>query len=114
MSAQVEGPAIDFLAASVIILISVHFGLRRQEAQCLGCILRPKPRAFSGDGKFNAVFYLLVSRDIQELCYANRRQQFLVEKGSSRHVRRDESVHRMDGSCLAVSGEGAQLLLPAA
>ena len=65
--------------ANVIVQISSHYGSRRQEAQRLGRILRPKPCAASGP--FNAFFYSVVSRDTQELYHANRRQQFLVEQG---------------------------------
>ena len=70
--------AIDLPEANVVIQISSHFGSRRQEAQRLGRILRPKPRS---DSAFNAFFYTLVSRDTQEMYYSNKRQQFLVDQG---------------------------------
>ncbi len=70
--------SIDLPEASVIIQIASHFGARRQEAQRLGRILRPKAR--SGDA-FNAFFYTLISRDTQEMFYSTKRQQFLVDQG---------------------------------
>lgn len=60
---QVGDTSIDLPDANVIIQIASHFGARRQEAQRLGRILRPKQR--SGDA-FNAFFYTLISRDTQE------------------------------------------------
>jgi DNA excision repair protein ERCC-3 len=65
---------------NVIIQISSHFSSRRQEAQRLGRILRPKSRAL---GRFNAFFYTLVSRDTKEMLYATKRQRFLVDQGYS-------------------------------
>ena len=52
---------------------------RRQEAQRLGRILRPKARS-SADA-FNAFFYTLISRDTHEMFYSGKRQQFLVDQG---------------------------------
>lgn len=108
---KVGDNAIDIPAASVIIQISAHYGSRRQEAQRLGRILRPKPKAFNTPGKFNAFFYSLVSRDTQEMYYANKRQQFLVEQGYNYHVLRDHSVERMDDRTMAYASEEAQLHL---
>lgn len=75
---KVGDTAIDLPEANVIIQIASHFGARRQEAQRLGRILRPKAR--TGDA-YNAFFYTLVSRDTQEMFYATKRQQFLVDQG---------------------------------
>ena len=61
-----------------MIQISSHYGSRRQEAQRLGRILRPKKGANS---KFTAYFYSLVSTDTEEMFYATKRQQFLVDQG---------------------------------
>ena len=60
---KVGDVAIDLPEASVIIQISSHFGSRRQEAQRLGRILRPKEA--SKEGEFNAFFYTMVSTDTQ-------------------------------------------------
>jgi len=108
---KVGDNAIDIPNASVIVQISSHYGSRRQEAQRLGRILRKKPHAFDSTSKFNAFFYSLVSRDTQEMFYANRRQQFLVEQGYNYHVLRDESVSRMDDKSFVYSSDEAQLQL---
>lgn len=76
---KVGDNSIDLPGANVIIQISSHFGSRRQEAQRLGRILRPK--VSSADTEFNAYFYSLVSQDTQEMWYADKRQQFLVDQG---------------------------------
>lgn len=75
---KVGDTSIDIPEANVIIQIASHFGARRQEAQRLGRILRPKTR--KGDD-FNAFFYTLISRDTQEMHYSGKRQQFLVDQG---------------------------------
>jgi DNA excision repair protein ERCC-3 len=77
---KVGDTSIDIPEANVIIQISSHYGSRRQEAQRLGRILRPKAR--SGD-EFNAFFYSLVSKDTQEMFYSTKRQQFLIDQGYS-------------------------------
>lgn len=53
---RVGDTSIDLPEANVIIQISFQFGSRRQEAQRLGRILRPKQTADEG---FNAFFYTL-------------------------------------------------------
>jgi len=75
---KVGDTSIDIPEANVLIQVSSHYGSRRQEAQRLGRILRPKPR--SGDN-FNAYFYSLVSTDTQEMFYSQKRQQFLIDQG---------------------------------
>ncbi|XP_049847843.1 general transcription and DNA repair factor IIH helicase subunit XPB-like [Schistocerca gregaria] len=72
--------SIDLPEATVIIQISSHYGSRRQEAQRLGRILRPKSRKVSGRA-FDAFFYSLVSQDTKEMYYSAKRQQFLIEQG---------------------------------
>lgn len=76
---QVGDNAIDIPNANVVIQISSHYGSRRQEAQRLGRILRPK--AYRDEEGFNAYFYSLVSRDTPEKEFAERRQRFLVDQG---------------------------------
>eukprot|EP00186_Timspurckia_oligopyrenoides_P004765 CAMPEP_0182443506 /NCGR_PEP_ID=MMETSP1172-20130603/2223_1 /TAXON_ID=708627 /ORGANISM="Timspurckia oligopyrenoides, Strain CCMP3278" /LENGTH=909 /DNA_ID=CAMNT_0024638811 /DNA_START=55 /DNA_END=2784 /DNA_ORIENTATION=+ len=75
---KVGDTSIDIPEANVLIQVSSHYGSRRQEAQRLGRILRPKPRAGQN---FNAYFYSLVSSDTQEMYYSSKRQQFLVDQG---------------------------------
>ncbi|CAJ1330944.1 unnamed protein product [Effrenium voratum] len=105
---KVGDNAIDLPVANVIVQISSHYGSRRQEAQRLGRILRPKPNV---SGRFNAYFYSVVSRDTQELYHANRRQQFLVEQGYNYQVVRDQSVARIDQQGLSYSSKESQLQL---
>eukprot|EP00479_Gromia_sphaerica_P004337 TRINITY_DN150_c0_g1_i6.p1 TRINITY_DN150_c0_g1~~TRINITY_DN150_c0_g1_i6.p1 ORF type:complete len:169 (-),score=28.83 TRINITY_DN150_c0_g1_i6:584-1090(-) len=63
--------SIDLPDVNVIVQISSHYASRRQEAQRLGRILRPKSRT---GGK--AYFYTLVSRDTREMVYSTKRQRF--------------------------------------
>jgi len=77
---KVGDTSIDLPEANVIIQISSHYGSRRQEAQRLGRILRPKARS---EDEFNAFFYSLVSKDTQEMFYSTKRQQFLIDQGYS-------------------------------
>lgn len=76
---KVGDTSIDLPSANVIIQISSHFGSRRQEAQRLGRILRPKDTY--KDEKYNAFFYSLCSKNTSEMIYAHKRQQFLVDQG---------------------------------
>lgn len=75
---KVGDTLIDLPEATCLIQISLHYGLRRQEAQRLGRILRAKRR---NDEGFNAFFYSLVSKDTQEMYYSTKRQAFLVDQG---------------------------------
>eukprot|EP01033_Poteriospumella_lacustris_P016024 gene16024-11469_t len=75
---KVGDTALDIPDANVIIQVSSHFGARRQEAQRLGRILRPKPNP---TGEFNAFFYTLVSTDTKEMYFSNKRQQYLIDQG---------------------------------
>eukprot|EP00735_Rhodelphis_limneticus_P007696 TRINITY_DN2029_c0_g1::TRINITY_DN2029_c0_g1_i1::g.21942::m.21942 TRINITY_DN2029_c0_g1::TRINITY_DN2029_c0_g1_i1::g.21942 ORF type:complete len:855 (+),score=167.88,sp/O00835/ERCC3_DICDI/59.76/0.0,Helicase_C_3/PF13625.1/5.4e-24,ResIII/PF04851.10/5e-16,Helicase_C/PF00271.26/3e-10,Helicase_C/PF00271.26/5.6e+03,SNF2_N/PF00176.18/7.6e-09 TRINITY_DN2029_c0_g1_i1:122-2686(+) len=75
---KVGDTSIDLPEANVIIQISSHYGSRRQEAQRLGRILRPKTRV---GADYNAFFYSLVSQDTSEMFYSTKRQQFLVDQG---------------------------------
>jgi len=81
---KVGDTSIDLPEANVIIQVSSHFGSRRQEAQRLGRILRPKSYT-QQDGTnrstFNAFFYTLVSTDTQEMFYSTKRQQYLIDQG---------------------------------
>lgn len=83
---QVGDTALDLPEANVIIQVSSHFGARRQEAQRLGRILRPKPNPTGG---FNAFFYTLVSTDTREMYFSSKRQQYLVDQGYTFKVQQD-------------------------
>lgn len=81
---KVGDTSIDLPEANVIIQVSSHFGSRRQEAQRLGRILRPKSytqQDGSNRSSFNAFFYTLVSADTQEMFYSSKRQQYLIDQG---------------------------------
>ena len=76
--------SIDIPEANVIIQVDSLAGSRRQEAQRLGRILRPKQGARAGGwdpSAFNAFFYSLVSKDTQEMYHSTKRQQFLIDQG---------------------------------
>ena len=91
---KVGDNSIDLPDVNVIIQISSHFSSRRQEAQRLGRILRPKSAAL---GRFNAFFYTLVSKDTREMVYATKRQRFLVDQGYAFKVVTELSeMQRMD------------------
>eukprot|EP00210_Caulerpa_lentillifera_P006964 g6659.t1 len=82
---KVGDNSLDIPEANVLIQISSHAGSRRQEAQRLGRILRPKQQR-SGvfqENQFNAFFYTLVSQDTQEMYFSTKRQQFLIDQGYS-------------------------------
>ena len=66
--------------------MSSHFGGRRQEAQRLGRILRPKANP---TGQYNAFFYTLVSTDTREMYFSAKRQQYLVDQGYTFKVVQD-------------------------
>jgi DNA excision repair protein ERCC-3 len=80
LMSKVGDTSLDLPNASVIIQISSHFGSRRQEAQRLGRILRPKKDITS---EFNAHFYSIVTKNTEEMFFSNKRHQFLVDQGFS-------------------------------
>jgi DNA excision repair protein ERCC-3 len=79
---RVGDSAIDLPTASVIIQIACTDGSRRQEAQRMGRILRPKSGRVDTE-THNAFFYTLVSPQTEEVYYASKRQSFLVDQGYS-------------------------------
>lgn len=83
---KVGDTALDIPEANVIIQVSSHFGARRQEAQRLGRILRPKPNPLGG---FNAFFYTLISTDTKEMYFSSKRQQYLIDQGYTFKVVQD-------------------------
>ena len=104
--------SLDIPEANVLIQISSHAGSRRQEAQRLGRILRPKkqpPGVFKGQ-QFNAFFYTLVSRDTQEMYFSAKRQQFLIDQGYSFKVITD-LLDLSENSHLHFSTQAEQLKL---
>ena len=90
---KVANFSIDLPEASVAIQVSGTFGSRREEAQRLGRILRPK-----ADGRI-AHFYSIVSRDTNDQTFAANRQRFLAEQGYAYEIVDAESIvgkHRSD------------------
>ena len=83
---RVGDVALDIPEANVIIQVASHYGARRQEAQRLGRILRPKSNM---SGHFNAFFYTLVSTDTREMFFSTKRQQYLVDQGYTFKVIQD-------------------------
>lgn len=78
LMSKVGDTSIDLPNANVIIQISSHFGSRRQEAQRLGRILRPKKDIVS---EYNAYFYSIVTKNTEEMYFSNKRHKFLVDQG---------------------------------
>jgi DNA excision repair protein ERCC-3 len=72
---KVANFSVDLPEANVAVQVSGTFGSRQEEAQRLGRILRPK-----ADGG-RARFYTVVSRDTNDIDFAQRRQRFLAEQG---------------------------------
>lgn len=83
---KVGDTALDIPEANVIIQISGQYGSRRQQAQRLGRILRPKPNPTGG---YNAFFYTLISTDTREVYFSTKRQQYLIDQGYTFRVRQD-------------------------
>lgn len=78
--------SLDLPSANVLIQVSAHYASRRQEAQRLGRILRPKEHIIdasirSSAHKANAFFYSLVSVDTKDTLYSAKRRSFLVDQG---------------------------------
>ena len=86
---KVGDVGIDLPDANVAIEVSSHFGSRRQEAQRLGRILRPKENK---EGKYQSHFYSLVSLNTDEVKYAVKRQKFLVKQGYSFKIITEEKL----------------------
>lgn len=91
---KIADTSFDLPEANVLIQISSHGGSRRQEAQRLGRILRPKKGALTDE--YNAFFYSLVSQDTIEMTYARKRQRFLVNQGYSYKVVTDLDKEMLD------------------
>jgi superfamily II DNA or RNA helicase len=102
---KVGDNSIDLPAANVLIQISSHYASRRQEAQRLGRILRPKPRM---DEEYNAFFYSIVSKDTAEMFYSAKRQEFLVEQGYSFRVLTSLTKPGDPSLCLSDLGAAAR------
>jgi DNA excision repair protein ERCC-3 len=89
---RVGDVGIDLPDANVAIQISSLFGSRRQEAQRLGRILRPKQQRKEG---FQSYFYSLVSLGTVEMEYALKRQKFLIKQGYSFEIMTGDSIEEI-------------------
>lgn len=85
---RVGDTAIDIPEASVIVELTSQGASRRQTAQRLGRILRPK----LGGDRVIACYYTLVTTDSSEMVFAAKRQRYLVDQGYSFKVVRSEDV----------------------
>lgn len=81
--------AIDLPSANVVIQISAHFGSRKQEAQRLGRIMRPKENNVD---EYTAFFYTVVSQETDETFFASKRQTFLINQGFSFEIVSDSQL----------------------
>ncbi|KEG14923.1 DNA repair helicase and transcription factor protein [Trypanosoma grayi] len=86
---RVGDVALDLPCASVIIQISGLGASRRQEAQRLGRILRPKPPSLDNTCSF---FYTLVSQDTHEVQQSYGRQSWLRDQGFAYRVLQCDTV----------------------
>ena len=102
----------------MVIQVSSHFASRRQEAQRLGRILRPKSytqQDGSNRSSFNAFFYTLVSADTQEMYYSAKRQQYLIDQGYTYQVvttlcEKADAVAEEEGYSFATPEDDRKLL----
>lgn len=77
LMSQVGDTSLNIPNVKVIIQVSSHFGSRRQEAQRLGRVLRPKKDI----SEFNAYFYTIISKNTEEMYFSNKRHQYLIDQG---------------------------------
>lgn len=86
---RVGDVALDLPCASVIIQVSGLGASRRQEAQRLGRILRPKPPSLDNTC---AYFYTLVSQDTGDIRTSYKRQSWLRDQGFAYRILHSDSV----------------------
>lgn len=88
---RVGDVALDIPNASVVIQVSGLGASRRQEAQRLGRILRPKPLSLDNTCSY---FYSLISQDTHEIRSNFMRQSWLRDQGFSYRVLEADQVLR--------------------
>ncbi|EDO08559.1 DNA repair helicase rad25 family protein [Babesia bovis T2Bo] len=106
---KVGDNALDIPCANVVIQISFNFASRRQEAQRLGRILRPKSK--TDENGFNAFFYSLVSKDTQEMVFADKRQQFIIDQGYAYNVTSSSEIVKDESNLIYAKPEVREELL---
>ena len=102
---SVGDTSIDLPECTVIIQVASHFGARRQEAQRLGRVLRPKAGVRIHDG-YNAYFYTLVSTETREMFFANKRQRYLTDQGYTYKVL-TRLLDWEEGAAMTIAGQDA-------
>jgi DNA excision repair protein ERCC-3 len=100
--------SIDLPGANVLIQITFMFGSRRQEAQRLGRLLRPKGKMVTEE--FNGFFYSLISRDTREVHFSTKRQQFLIRQGYAFKLIHELPLQDLVNPVLSTPLEQKQLL----
>ena len=79
---KIGDTSIDLPECNVVMQISSHGGSRRQEAQRLGRVLRPKEGQEDSDNtEPNAFFYALISTGTKEVYHNRNRQRYLNDQG---------------------------------
>ncbi len=79
---KIGDTSIDLPECNVVMQISSHGGSRRQEAQRLGRVLRPKEgQEDSDNSEPNAFFYALISTGTKEVYHNRNRQRYLNDQG---------------------------------
>lgn len=86
---RVGDVALDLPCASVVIQVSGLGASRRQEAQRLGRILRPKPPSLDNTC---AYFYSLVSQDTADIRTSYKRQSWLRDQGFAYRILHSDRV----------------------
>ncbi|KAG5470800.1 hypothetical protein LSCM1_02050 [Leishmania martiniquensis] len=104
---RVGDVSVNLPNANVVVQVSSHGGSRRQEAQRLGRILRPKERASNGKS-VDAWFYSIISMDTIEMSYAAHRTAFLVDQGYACRV---VEYNPVESSASTASGSVKEQLL---
>lgn len=86
---RVGDVGVDLPDANVAIQMSSFYCSRRQEAQRLGRVLRPKIKKSGKEVK--SYFYSIITNIQDELFYAQKRQKFLVKNGYNFKLIRQEN-----------------------
>ncbi|KPA85043.1 putative helicase putativeDNA repair helicase [Leptomonas pyrrhocoris] len=105
---RVGDVSVNLPNANVVIQVSSHGGSRRQEAQRLGRILRPKDRAANGK-TVDAYFYSIISMDTVEMNYAAHRTAFLVDQGYACRIMEYNPLESATAADSSVAGSSVKL-----
>ena len=107
---KIGDTSIDLPECNVVMQISAHGGSRRQEAQRLGRVLRPKEGQEDADNaEPNAFFYALISTGTAEEKHNRKRKKYLNEQGYPYTVL--DSSFVLDNKDAVASGIGKEIPL---